>query len=158
MLSVGRTSLQTMGVFFVKDWFLSRIHILSHLYFYNSSRVVFLKWLPSSASREDDWASRLSSSTVRWKECVDGLEGWGCGWDERSTRHRHEDDGTMWSVTDSLIGSPRDDKLCNLFLGWICNPPKVCLASHPPHPSLPALVSPTDTHVGTRPSREGETQ
>lgn len=39
--------------------------------------------------------------------------------------------------------SPRDDELCNLFLGWICIPPEACLASHPPHrlhPTTPGIT------------------
>lgn len=55
--------------------------------------------------------------------------------------------------------SPRDDKLCNLFLDWIYIAIKACLASHPPHRLH--LTNPwphsTDTHVGTSPSREGKT-
>lgn len=67
------------------------------IYFYNSSRVIFLKRLPSSASWEGECSQvglTLPSSTMRWEECVDRSEGKGYGWNEQSIRCGHQDDGT----------------------------------------------------------------
>lgn len=43
--------------------------------------------------------------------------------------------------------SPRNDKLCNLLLGWICIPP-----SHRLHPTTPGWSHSTDTQEDAGPS------
>lgn len=71
MLSVGRTSLQTM-VFFCKRLIPVTDSFLSHLYFYNSSRAVFFKM----AAKLCFSRRRLGLKAAVFHRKMEGVRGW----------------------------------------------------------------------------------